>query len=194
MYMANNPFQKGWISTPFFSRFSCFLLFFSLVFLGLSIPSNAQKISKYFTSSIQENGILYFIKPIKGFKSSSDHKTFTYDITYLTSKDSVTLNFLLKDKDLISPKILIFKLFNDSIQSSLKKIFVEAHKSKWLYRYSATFSVKDMQKFYASKVPPTLKIITQKQEKIILDHDHVKWKKQSSILSKIFQMIRMNQE
>jgi len=64
--------------------------FIILLLLNFYIVS-AQDLSKYYTSIIQNNYVLYYIVPQKGFYD--DKNIFIYDITYLSKSDSIILNF-----------------------------------------------------------------------------------------------------
>lgn len=67
------------------SKRTCFTRPFLPFILLVAIcnTTNAQKISKYFTSSIQESGNLYFIEPKQEFKNTEEHSKLLYDLTYL---------------------------------------------------------------------------------------------------------------
>jgi hypothetical protein len=149
---------------------------------------SAQKISKYYNSRHQENGTLYFILEQDGFKNSIS--SFFYDLTYLTSSDSVTFNFSVITKDDIS--IDSIKLFNNenNMTSVSTRLFVESKKEKWIYRYSSKFLFKDLEIFY-NEGTPYINLFS-KNNTIKLTIKQNKWDEQCAIIKKIFTLINHN--
>jgi len=74
-------------------RRACFAhpSFIILLLLNFYIVS-AQDLSKYYTSIMQNDYVLYYIAPQKGFYN--DKNIFTYDITYL-SKSEYNFKFFI---------------------------------------------------------------------------------------------------
>lgn len=160
---------------------SILLLFLSWTYLS------AQEISKHYTARHQENGILYFFHKQDGFKNSASW--LVYDMTYLTNSDSITLNFTVNTKDDL--KIDSIVLINDErITSNATKLFVESKRDKWIYRYSAKFLFKDLEKFFVAGTPTIL--IHSNNKPVQLSINKGKWKEQFSIMKKIFNLINHN--
>jgi len=177
--------NKAGIKASF--RRLCFCcLFFFLLHSGLQ----AQKISKYYSSSIQENGILYFIEGREGFKTDKKDK-FLYDLTYLSTNDSLTLNFTIYNAEVLRVEQMELKGSSIHTSSPVSKIFVKDDGKGWEHRYTSTFSFKDLQEFYSSETAMFI-IQTKKHGQILLQPKARKWKKQASIFSRIFQMIVAN--
>ncbi|PWJ40966.1 hypothetical protein [Sediminitomix flava] len=163
-------------------------------FLLLSVSVQAQDISKYFTSHYQEGGSLYFIFPQDGFVNESNKNPFTYDITYLVSKDTVTLNFSYLDASQIEIEKLSLKTEEGSKSFKTKKIFVESEDEKWHHRYTALIPYADIKALFKQhELQPKLALVCE-SEHIDLCIKASKWEKQSSIISKIFMEIDANQK
>lgn len=159
------------------------------IFLILTLNANGQNISKHYTSSIQSNGMLYFILPQSGFKNNKVNSTFIYDITYLTTNDSVTLNFSYYDKSNRDIDSIMFMRDNSEITSNTEKIFVETKKKKWHYRYSTQILFTDLNNFYSK--PDNPKIILYSGQEIVELYIKTKhWEKQSAIIRKILTLIK----
>lgn len=161
------------------------------IFLILTYNVNGQNISKHYTSSLQSNGMLYFILPQSGFKNNKINSTFIYDITYLTTNDSLTLNFSYYDKSNRDIDSIMFMCDTSQITCSTEKIFVETKKQKWHYRYSTQILFTDLNNFYSQTANP--KIILYSEQEIVELHIKAKhWEKQSSVARKILTLIKHN--
>ena len=133
--------------------------------------------------------MLYFILPQSGFKNNKFNSKFIYDITYLTTNDSVTLNFSYYDKSNRDIDSIMFMCDNSEITSNTEKIFVETKKKKWHYRYSTQILFTDLNNFYSK--PDNPKIILYSDQEIVELYIKTKhWEKQSSIIRKILTLIK----
>ena len=150
-----------------------------------------QKISKYYTASMQENGMLYFIEPKQEFKNKKEGSELSYDLTCLTSKDSLSLNFTYSDHTIRAIDSLSFVHDGDRISSTTEKLFIEADKDFWKHRYSAKFAFDEIRSIFQQEKKPTVLIyydskITQLKIK------NSDWERKSKIMSKILTLIRAN--
>lgn len=174
-------------------KMECFarhLFFVSLLLLTSTI--NGQNISKYYTSSLQGNGTLYFIFPQSGFNNNKINSKLIFDITYLTTNDTVTLNFSYFDKSNRDIDSVVFIGDNKKYSSSVKKIFIETKKRKWHYRYSSKILFTDLNIFFIQSDKPKIILYTQ-QGVVELTIKARIWKKQSSVTKKILTLIKYNQ-
>lgn len=184
--MASNflKFKKEVIFSPLF------LLFF--LFLGMnSADLQAQKISNYYTSYHQEEGILYYIYENKDFRNH-DKSPLAYDLTYHSAKDSITFNFtFLTDQPQEINGIKLFQENNAQI-FPVKRIFVEKDKKQWKQRYSAKMAFNDLKDFFqASSV--SIQLMTLQNTELSYESKSKRWKKQSAIVADILQIIELNQ-
>jgi hypothetical protein len=151
--------------------------------------AKAQNISRYYTSYQQQNGMLYYIFPLRNFSSFNSRNDFLFDITYSTEKDSVILNFSFLSKQ----TLFILGLTLEKISSPAKKIYIDFKKNKWFYRYSCMFSFEDIKSFFSKKEKPTIFLITE-QQNIEITTSAKNWKKISAALSKIFIVVEQNKK
>jgi|SRR5690625_3785580 len=181
--MVSNLTKMTWITRH--------LLFLSFLLLSNNIYS--QDISKHYTSSTQEDGTLYYVLPQKGFKNNKIKSELIYDLTYLTSNETILLNFSYFDKS--ERKVDSIALFynNQKATNQVKTLFVKADKKQWHYRYSSELKFVDMDDFLNQTSKPKIILYTQ-DEPIELLIKQRAWKKQSSILKKISTMIKYNQQ
>ncbi|WP_143159121.1 hypothetical protein [Mesonia phycicola] len=161
--------------------------------IGICSTVNAQKISKYFTSSMQDNGVLYFIEPKQEFENDKEDSSLFYDLTYLTSNDTVTFNFTYVDKKVREIDSITFVLEDNEITIPVNKIFIESSKNVWKHRYSAKFLFEDLTLIFQQKGRASL-LVHYEGEEVKLKIKQKKWDKQSKILSKILYMIKANRK
>lgn len=173
-------------------KMACFarhLFFVSLLFLTSTI--NGQNISKYYNSSLQENGTLYFIFPQSGFHNNKINGKLIYDITYLTTNDSAILNFSYYDKLDRTIDSVAFISAIQRFSSVAKKIFIETKKTKWHYRYSTNILFTDLNVFFNQADNAKIILYTQ-QGTVELNIKTKTWRKQSSVTKKILTLIKYN--
>lgn len=182
MFMVNNHLKRTYLVRPF--------LFFLFLIVAAG-TTNAQKLSKYYTSSMQENGVLYFIEPKQEFRNSKENSKFTYDLTYLTSNDTIFLNFSHLDNTIRVIDSISIIQGNKRISSDAKKIFIETHKKYWKHRYSSKFLFNDINLLFQQEKSPTV-VVYYENNATQLEIRKSKWKKQSAIISKILMLIKAN--
>ena len=165
-----------------------FLISFLLL---LSSVCSAQNISKYYKSSKQENGVLYFVMPKMEFDNKSNGSNLNYDITYLTTLDSATVNISFTDDSVNSIDRISFVQNGKEFSSNPKKIYIEPHKSKWVHRYTSRFLFNDLHFLFAQEISPKMILHTSAGAKE-LTVNQSSWRKNSVIVSRVFSMIKLS--
>lgn len=160
----------------------------ALLLVLFSFSGYSQKISKHYSSAHQQNGTLYFIFEQNDFRNSNSD--FKYDLTYLSTADSATLNFSIIDK--ANVEIDSISLVKDSFHISNKseRIFIEPKKSKWHGRFTTKFLFSDLEKFYGDDLPRI--ILYSKKGEMEFTISKGAWKNQSELVNKIFMVIKYN--
>ena len=167
-------------------------MFYLLTFLFcvVSLGGSAQNLKKYYTSNIQDDGVLYFVHPDSKFANKKLNSEFKYDITYNTGGDTATFNFSYIDKNQYHLDSIAFFIEDSKYCFGIKKIFIEMRKSKWYYRYSVNIPFEQLKLFYPQDDP---KIdIYRKSGSAIELRPRNSWKKNSDIVKKIFAIISYN--
>ncbi len=160
----------------------------ALLLVLISFSGYSQKISKHYSSSLQQNGTLYFIFKLKEFRSNSSD--FKYDLTYLSTGDSVTLNFSIFDESNV--EIDSIRLVKNSFDKTAKseRIFIEPKKGSWHGRFTTKFLFTDLEKFYGDELPKI--ILYAKKGPMEFTINKGAWKDQSELVNKIFMVIKYN--
>jgi len=180
--MENKPFKGAFNLRPFL-----FFLFFTL-YLG---ALQAQNASKYYTSQKQDEGTLYFITPRKSFLNKKAKQKLDYELTHLTSKDSITLNFTFLDRAPRSIDSIRIKSVSKDISSATEKFYVEAKRKKWLHRYSTEFNLKDFKHVLESSKHPEIEVFYDGKS-AVLQMKRRKWRKEQAIILKVLDVVEQN--
>jgi len=164
-------------------------VFFFCFFLATGV-SSAQNLSKYYINSVQSGSILYFIKPQTNFNNPKTRTDFIFDVTYLNSNDSATINFSYFDKENINPESITIAYSDWKYQTDLKRIYVDAKKELWRYRYSFKIPFDQLLLFYRAQSP--IITISTDSSRIITIRTVKQWEKNADINRKIIQIIQKN--
>ena len=152
--------------------------------------TNAQNPSAYYVSTKHPTGILYFIRPQTCFKNPKTNTDWILDVTYLNSKDSATINFSYFDSENINLETITISYNNWQYQATLKRIFVEADKKQWHYRYTFNIPFSQLVLFYRTKAPVIT--ISTNSSRTIPIHTVKKWEKNADVNNRIIQIIQKN--
>lgn len=180
--MVNNTSKRTQLLRP---------LLFLLVVTVFSTKAFAQKISKYYTSSSQENGTLYFIEPQEEFQNKQTKQELVYDLTYLTAHDSVSLKFTFSDKESRTVDSIRLQSDHKTITGTTKKLFVDLKRKTWQHRYAVDLAFDDLAEFYRKAEKPKV-MIYYSGKSTTLSIKERKWKKEAEVLSKVFKLVEQN--
>lgn len=161
-----------------------------LSFTALTIT--AQNLKNKYSSRIADDGGIYFIHPVKGFKGTNIKSDLVFDMTYFTTSDSVTFNFTYYD-DIASPVDSIE--FIDDTNTKLfsaDMIFLEPHKkNKWAHRVTSRIPYIFIEDQFRKDKPFILRILLG-ENAYIFEMKEKEWKKQAPVINKILQVISLN--
>jgi len=180
MYTANNIVIRG----------SFLLLFFLLFSVFITSHLSGQKISKYYTVSAQKSGNLYFIEPEYSFENKKEKCELVYDMTYLSTDDSLMLNFSFISPEILEIDSISFIFDQKNIGSKTQKLFIEDKKKVWEHRYSSKFLFEDINEVFHSKSPKLA--VSSDGMMFLLNMKQKKWKKETDIVMRILKLIQVN--
>lgn len=168
-----------------------YLHLFAIIFLLFTFNVQSQNLSRHYASSVQENGILYYILPQEGFQNKTQKSKFVYDITYLTTQDSATVNFSYFDKSNLKIENLLVQYSNLEIFTIPERLYIETKGKNWHYRYSFKMLYSDLVQLFNESRSPEF-ILNTDQGPILLKIKSGTWQKQSAIIKKILSLIEQN--
>lgn len=166
------------------------ILCLSFVFSTMLLSQN---IEKSYTSSVRGEETVYFIYPMKKFKSINAPKELEYDITYNHTQDSITYNFTFFYKEPFSCETVLLKNDDTNINVSAKMLFIEPKKDLWIHRVSLKIPYDTFKTFYSSSSPYEI-IVNKGTENITFNIKSKDWDKQASIFKRIMQVIELNKK
>jgi len=168
--------------------------FLLIAFFCISTCCVAQKIHRQYSFYPQENGNVYFIHPQKGFESKDNEavKGLIYDITYLSGKDSASFTFSYSIKNVLQiESVQITDHTGKQVYTIPANMFyVQPKKSYWQHRASIQIPYSLLEELYRQDTPYSISLIGGR--KIQYEIKPSQWKKQSGIISKIFDVVKYN--
>lgn len=191
-----NETEKGMRISAFPSFFITRVLPLAIVFLifSLSAPFSVtgQKLTRYYTAALLDSGTLYFIFPLDDFQEKVTKSRLIFDISYLSSRDSATVNFSYFLPSARPADSLTFQSPDKVTNCPSTKLFMDIeNQQKWHHRFTCTIHLKDLALFFQSVVPPEI-IIATNEGRHVYRIKKSQWKKQGNIISTVFQMIEAN--
>lgn len=161
-------------------------------FSGGNGSLKAQSLSKYYTFSSQKSGILFFIKP-KKLKNTQGEQLFIYDITSLSTSDSITLNFSYFTQELNLINRITFAQAAYRLPLQAHKIFIAPKKKNYLHRYGVRLLRKDFETLLRADDAFFIRFDTKKGSRDFYP-DKKRWQKQRRILRKVLDIVRINEQ
>ncbi len=153
----------------------------------------AKDLSDYFRMMPRQNDLLYFIKPIELPNAERGKEYAEFDITYITSLDSATMNMSIYTPSMLETDSIV--LCGANIYESIpvfETFFIEPEKKVgWVHRYSCFIPFFTLQKLYTSEMPWELRIY-HKSGSIIFKQTTREWKDEADRMNKIINVIRVN--
>ncbi len=153
----------------------------------------AKDLSDYFRMMPRQNDLLYFIKPIELSNAERGKEYAEFDITYITSLDSATVNMSIYTPSMLETDSIV--LHGANIYESIPKFeifFVEPEKKLgWVHRYSCLIPFITLQKLYTSETPWELRIYS-KGSKLTFQQTMREWEDEADRMNKIINVIRVN--
>lgn len=149
-----------------------------------------QKVTKFYTSAKQDSGTLYFINTREEVKNKKANSRFSYQISYITSADSVVVNFSVTDDDALQIDSLRFRS-SSAISAAAEKLFIDPAKKLWHNRYTARFSFEEFKSLLEGAAPLSY-AVHAKSGTIAFVPPAKKGRKTAAILKRIFAIIDLN--
>lgn len=125
-----------------------------LLLLIFAPNASSQAIDNRYISHLSNEGITYFFCP-KHLRHTQNIEDFTFDMTYHTRSDSVTLNFSFVAKEPVSVKSFFLQSGPTERYEGkcVATLFRDVKKKKYEIRTTSKFSLEDIQYVYSKKAP-----------------------------------------
>lgn len=169
-------------------------LLYLLLLLFSSNDISAQNISKKYVMKATEHGTLFFVLPsqIPLNESNNCSKDLTFDLTYLTKKDSITINstFITQTQERIDSIRLHYDQ-GKQYHASFTIFYVQQKSNKWHYRINMPIPYSILRQAYISEMPFTIEIISKKYISTF-SYKKKEWDKARNTMNQIFTVIEAN--
>ena len=164
----------------------CIALFILLIFY----PSvYGQNIKRYYVFSSQEKGSIFHLLPVALFEDMDGEKL-SYDLTYTSWNDSITMNFTYKKPKPLKIDSIKYVSGESRVTGKVDKLYVEPVSEKWIHRYALKSKAMDFFPIYDMNATPEI-IICSNGKKYIYRVRGADWRKYVPIGQKIFEMIHL---
>lgn len=158
-----------------------------LFILVMVIPSHGQSSQGRYASRITPDGTIFFINPQK-LGALTNLRQFEYDMTLLSWKDSVTINFTIESSWMTAPEN--FKIVSDNRIYSCEDfsvLFTDIKKQHYVIRITSKFSLQELTQIIASASSPIF-AFTQNGVQEAAKYTDNAWKKERKKLLAIIQL------
>ncbi len=158
-----------------------------LFILVMAIPSKGQSSQGRYASRITPDGTIFFINPQK-LGALTNLRRFEYDMTLLSWKDSVIINFTMETSWMTAPEN--FKLVSgDKVYpcENFSVLYTDIKKQHYVIRVTSKFSLQELTQIVTSTTSPTF-AFTQNGVKEAAKYTDNAWKKERKKLLAIIQL------
>lgn len=136
-------------------------------------------------------GTLYFLEPQKlGIVDGA--KKFEYDVTYVTSADSATVNFTVIAREAVKPINLRLTIGGDSIVNctDYELFFIDNHGSNYEIRVSSRYAYADITKALTSTVAPIFSL-NLGDTRVTATYKSGAWQKDRKKIAEVINLIEL---
>ncbi len=155
-----------------------------ILILAFQLPASAQKLDKYYTRRVQENGDLFFVFPNEDFKNRDDRSDFLFDVTMRQGHDTVNINFTYFRDEALPADFLQIKSGDQDLKLPAQKIFIDFDKNEWTQRFGAHLTYTQFKKIINNPEPPEF-VVWAGDKKLTYTTRSGKWDKYTEALKKI---------
>ena len=156
-----------------------------------SISLWGQNLQKHYVSRNLEDGMLYFIKPMKLFQSCKNACYF--DQTIRPHNDTISIGVTFSNKQTFKVDSIVFVNKDAIIGKRVTHLFTEQTKNKWDCRFFIYMTKSELNKLNTTE-PPILSFFGMENSTIQLEVKPNDWKKIREIIDAIYRQIKLNEK
>ncbi len=162
-------------------------IFFTLLLITIAINSNAQPIEKRYSSYLSEQGTINFLRP-KKLDNTANVDKFVFDMTYISRKDSVTINCSLTIKSGGIAKELSINSGDKIIPgNAIHTLFRDVVKRGYTIRVTSRFSKKEIEECFKNSAPMVFNVTLTDGVICKATYKPSQWKKESLQVTRILE-------
>lgn len=162
----------------------------TIIFLLVCTGIHADSADKRLHSFISEGEVVYFVMEKSLNKFEGDISKFLFDVTYPSSKDSVTVNFTIVSKNPSDVSAVTFSNEEKIVAATdVELLFHEIKGKKYTIRTTAKIAYADFKALMSSDHPLRIGIKQGDAVSHIATYSNSQWEKEKKVFSGIFYMI-----
>lgn len=171
--------------------FKLFTLF--CVFCASTSSIHAENYMKYILARYIENGTLFFVKPTKAnIKEGEIKKALEFDITYISPKDTITLNASVQLAQPQKLDTLVCQSATGEVYSfETQRLYLQPRGSHWESRLSIAIPYAQWQKLLQAQQPSIFSFNNNHKTIVSYQFTPKQWHRQQGIFQ-ILDQIRRN--
>ena len=161
------------------------------VSLLVSVSSvSAQSINKRLFSHVTQKGTVYFIGEKRLSSPDPDIKRFEYDLTYLASGDSVTVNFTVISSNPNNIETLEICNGEKNVEATnVELLFHEIQKKNYVVRTTSRVSYQELKDILKTDIPIWFDFSRTDGQKSRSQYKPSEWKKEKELFERVFYLI-----
>lgn len=162
---------------------------FTLLILLIVNCGCCQSTGKRYRSHVGNGGTSYFFVP-KKLSNKTGIDKFEFDMTHLSSTDSVTLNFTVILKQPVTVKSMSLKNDKCDVEAPyLSMLYRDVLDDGYEIRTTSRFLLTDIQKFFNEESPLYFDIKLSDGNEVSATYSKSQWKKERDIVTRILNSI-----
>lgn len=162
----------------------------TLSLLFCSICLWGQNIQKYYVSKNVESGMLYFIKPLKLFKSCENACYF--DQTTRPHNDTVSIGVTFTNKQAFKVDSIAIINKDTIVGKKVEHLFTEQRNNKWWDCRFFVYLTRSELSMLNTENPPVLSFYGMESDGIQIEVKPVVWKQIQKVNDAIYRQIKLN--
>lgn len=161
-------------------------ILFCLLLVAACLNCSAQSIEKRYSSTITNQGTIHFFRP-KKLGKVDNMDSFSFDMTYLAGRDSLTLNCSIALTSEAMVNTLAMKSERMTVEGHQRHmLFRDVTKKGYVLRVSSVFAYKDIKALFAKTTPLVFQITLSNGQTCTATYKDSQWKRESEQVTRIF--------
>lgn len=153
---------------------------------------SGQNIKGHYVSKAEADGTVYHTLPCTLF-TNRDAGDLTFDTTYKEHGDGqATINFTCQRKEMTAVDSVRLISGRIELRGMAGKIYIAPEKKEWRHRYSFKADMKALYGFFDVSAEPQI-VLYSGGNAIVYKVKSAAWKSHAPVMSRIFEMIRINE-
>ncbi len=162
-----------------------------LAFIASCFTIYAEKLTNRYISRVVSDGMLYFIGPFE-LPNQQKEQAIEVDITYVTKRDSLTLNMSIYTSVILQTDSIKFVSNTPHTITDFALFFIDKKGKKFIHRYSCKLPYSYWEELYTAHNPFMLEVYANNGQILQYAYSAKNWSKERTWMQQIMQIIKYN--